>query len=96
MRDPITDPAELDGLDDADLLEGYRDGRAGEPEPGDNRSISYWHGWRNGAADGGHRPIDAAQRELARAMVARTRAAKRSDAGVSPGRPKTPLQGRKP
>lgn len=68
-RQPITKAADLDMLDDAEVLEGYRDGRAGEPEPGDNRSLSYWHGWRNGAADGKHRQIDPAQRELARDVI---------------------------
>jgi len=68
---PVTTLADLDSLDDAELLEGYRDGRAGEPEPGNNRSRSYWHGWRNGAVDGGHRDKDLAQSELARVVVQR-------------------------
>jgi hypothetical protein len=64
-RTPITAAADLAALDDAELLDGYRDGRAGDDEPGDNRSLSYWHGWRNGAVDGGHREPDAAQAQLA-------------------------------
>ena len=62
--------AVADALDEADLLEGYHDGRAGDPEPGDNRSLAYWHGWRNGASDRGLRPIDAEQRAIAKEMVA--------------------------
>lgn len=64
-RIPITTVEELDLLDDEEIVEGYRDGRRGELEPGGNRSLSYWHGWRNGAVDGGHRAIDAAQTILA-------------------------------
>ena len=69
-RDIETALEELDTLDRAEVLEGYFDGRAGEPEPGDNRSRSYWHGWRNGALDGGHRKKDEAQAALARAYLA--------------------------
>lgn len=73
--EPVTTIADLDSLDDAEIIEGYRDGRAGEPEPKGNRSRSYWHGWRNGAVDGGHREKDAAQAELARVVVAASRRA---------------------
>jgi hypothetical protein len=71
MRAPVETVAELDTLDDAEILEGYRDGFAGEAEPGNNRSKSYWHGWRNGAMDKGHLKLDAAARELARQYVER-------------------------
>ena len=66
MRTPVTTAAELDALDDADILEGYHDGRAGDPEPGDNRSKGYWHGWRNGRCDGGYEQPDAQMIELIR------------------------------
>jgi hypothetical protein len=49
--EPVTTMAELDQLDSADILEGYLDGLAGEPEPLGNRSKGYWHGWRNGNTD---------------------------------------------
>lgn len=52
-------------MDDDEIFEGYRDGFKNEPEPGNNRSFSYWHGWRNGRADRTGE-ADAAQRELAR------------------------------
>jgi chitinase len=55
----------LDSLDMQEMIEGYHDGRAGWPEPGDNRTYAYWHGWRNGAVDAGHRQGDAAQMALA-------------------------------
>ena len=68
-RAPITTPEDLRQLDEAEVLEGYLDGHAGEPEPGDNRSLAYWHGWRNGRVDGGHQEKDAAQAALARAVA---------------------------
>jgi hypothetical protein len=69
-REPVTTLADLDALDREEVDEGYFDGLTGEPEPGDNRSPSYWHGWRNGALDGGHRKKDEAQAMLARAYLA--------------------------
>jgi hypothetical protein len=69
---PISNLAELDALDTEELLEGYRDGLNNEPEPSGNRSRSYWHGWRNGMVDKGHRKGDAAQAELARQFVERS------------------------
>lgn len=66
---PVTTRADLETLDRDEIVEGYLDGYAGEPEPGGNRSRSYWHGWRNGASDGKHREIDAAQRALAHDIV---------------------------
>lgn len=62
----VPDLDALDKLNDDEILEGYRDGRAGLPEPGNNRSLDYWQGWRNGALDGGYRKKDAEQAELAR------------------------------
>lgn len=70
---PVTTVDDLATLDQEEVVNGYVDGFGGEPEPGNNRSRSYWHGWRNGAVDGGHREADSAQRELARGVVARTR-----------------------
>lgn len=75
-RIPVSTVADLNTLDTDEIIEGYHDGRAGEPEPGNNRSRSYWHGWRNGASDGRHREIDAAQRQLAHVVVAAKRAAR--------------------
>lgn len=75
---PVTTLEDLATLDDDEMQEGYFDGYHGEPEPGNNRSRSYWHGWRNGAVDGKHREGDAAQAELARVYVA---ASRRADGG---------------
>jgi hypothetical protein len=70
---PVTTIADLDQLDPDEMVEGFRDGFAGEPEPQGNRSRAYWHGWRNGAVDGRHREKDEAQAILA-AAVFRTKA----------------------
>lgn len=61
---PIATVAELDALDQDEVVEGYRDGLQGEPEPGDNRSLAYFHGWRCGAMDAGRIEIDAVHRRL--------------------------------
>lgn len=73
-RQPLTDASQLEALDANEKVEGYLDGFSGEPEPGDNRSLSYWHGWRNGAVDGGFVKKDAAQALLARSVVQQMRA----------------------
>jgi hypothetical protein len=72
---PVATLAELDALDDDEVREGYLDGRAGEPEPGDNRSRAYWHGWRCGMTDAGRLEIDPAHRRLVADYVARGRLA---------------------
>lgn len=64
--------AQVEQMDDLDLVDGYRSGLAAEDEPGDNRSDSFWHGWRNGASDRGLREIDDDQRNIAREFVARS------------------------
>lgn len=66
---PVTTIADLDTLDSDEIVSGYFDGFHGEPEPGNNRSRSYWHGWRNGSVDGRHREKDDAQAVLAHAVV---------------------------
>lgn len=67
---PVRTVADLDTLDPMEIVEGYRDGYSGEPEPGNNRSRSFWHGWRNGAADARRIESDQAMRQLAAEVVA--------------------------
>ena len=67
-RVPVTDPDEVLELDEAEMIEGYNDGRE-NARCGDNRSKSYWHGWRNGMVDGGHAKSDEAQRILVGKLV---------------------------
>lgn len=50
-RKKIATLAELKELDEQEIVEGYLSGFSGDPEPGNNRSESFWHGWRNGASD---------------------------------------------
>lgn len=66
---PVSNKTDLDLLDGDDMLAGYMAGRTGAAEPGSAFSRSYWHGWRNGAVDFGHREIDQAQQQLAREIV---------------------------
>ena len=67
--EPVRTVEDLSKLDPDEIIEGYRDGSNGEPEPGNNRSRSYWHGWRNGAADTKRIKSDDAMRKLANDAV---------------------------
>lgn len=71
--EPVRTLEELDALEDAEVIEGYYDGRRNDPPPTGNRSRSYWHGWRNGMADAGHMEIDGAMRALAHNVVTKRR-----------------------
>jgi hypothetical protein len=42
---PVTTLAEFDALDPDEVLGGHQAALSGEPEPGDNCSRAYWHGW---------------------------------------------------
>ena len=65
----ITKAAQLKDLDDKELIQGYWDGKENAPKPGDNRSYSYSHGWKNGMMDGKHMLHDEAARQLAHDVV---------------------------
>lgn len=71
--EPVSTLADLDSLDQNQVLEGYASAERGDPEPGPNRGRSYWHGWRNRMMDLGQLPIDEASRNLAREFVAARR-----------------------
>lgn len=69
---PVRTMAELGLLDSDEIVEGYRaglDAPFGTPEPGSDKSRSYWHGWRNARVDRGFAAHDGAQRQLAREYV---------------------------
>lgn len=68
IKVPVTDPADLDALDEDEIVAGYRSAAKDDPEPGGNHSRAFWHGWRNGMSDRRFREPDAAQRELARRL----------------------------
>jgi hypothetical protein len=64
--EPVRSGADLLTLDADEIVEGFHDGLedAPEPQPGGNRSRSYWHGWRVGMMDLGKLEIDDAHRAL--------------------------------
>jgi len=72
--EPVRTLADLETLDQADIVEGYLSAERGDPEPGENRGRAYWHGWRNRMIDLGVLPSDEASVALAREFVARPRA----------------------
>jgi hypothetical protein len=70
----VATKADLDTLDQADILEGYMSAERGDPEPGANRGRAFWHGWRNRMVDIGVLPVDAASIQLVRELLADERA----------------------
>lgn len=71
-RHPVSTMAALETLNSDEIGEGYCDGLDGEP-CGDNRSRSYWHGWRNGMIDKGRLRPDWASCALAHEYVESTK-----------------------
>jgi hypothetical protein len=72
--EPVKTKADLDSLDQADVLEGYMSAERGDPEPGPNRGRAFWHGWRNRMIDLGQIPSDDASRQLVKEVVEAMRA----------------------
>lgn len=70
---PVATLADLDALNDNDIVSGYREFRPGDPEPGLNRGRAYWHGWCNAARDKGHREACPESRRLAHEYVEMSR-----------------------
>lgn len=48
---PVLTLDDLDSLNEAEMNEGYRSAERGDPEPGENRGRSFWHGWRTRMMD---------------------------------------------
>jgi len=67
--DPVASVADLETLNLADVLVGYMTTERGDPEPGENRGRSFWHGWRNRMIDYGELPNDRMSRQLAHEVV---------------------------
>lgn len=61
---PVSTAADLALLDGDEIVEGYRAGLRGAPEPGSDKSRSYWHGWRNGMVDSHRMEMDSAMWHL--------------------------------
>jgi hypothetical protein len=70
-HEPVTTLAEYDALDPGDVIDGYEAARRGRPEPGDDRSRGYWHGWRVYMMGSGALPTTSEQRALSEAVRAR-------------------------
>ena len=66
--------ADLESLDDAEVLAGYLEATRDDPEPGNNHTRSYWHGWRMRMNDMGVLPITDVHRQLVRQLAQRQRA----------------------
>ena len=66
---PVTTLAELEALDDAELLAGHLSAERGDPEPGANHTRAFHHGWRTRMMDLGEIPITAEHRALVREWV---------------------------
>lgn len=70
---PVLTLADLDSLDDAEMLDGYLSAQRGDPEPGPNRGRAYWHGWCNRMRDYGELPNDPGHMKLVGAWLDRER-----------------------
>lgn len=65
---PVSTKADLDTLDEAEMVAGYCAGLDGWLEPGSDKSRSFWHGWRNGRVDRGLAAPDVHQQRLVHEM----------------------------
>lgn len=70
---PVTTLAELDALDDAELIAGHCSAEKGDQEPGANHTRSFHHGWRTRMMDLYEIEITPQHRELTRLWCARER-----------------------
>lgn len=70
---PVETVADLDSLDQDDIVAGYRAGWRNPEEPGSDKSRGYWHGWRNAQMDSRRMPTDIHAQRLSREYVNRWR-----------------------
>lgn len=71
---PVSTMADLDLLDQDEIVAGYLAGLSDPTEPGSDKSRSYWHGWRNAQSDRYRVPPDIHQQQLAAEIVRKWRA----------------------
>lgn len=71
---PVTTLAELDALDEAEMMAGHLSAEKGDPEPGANHSRAFHHGWRTRMMDLHELPIPPEHRRLTSEWLARERA----------------------
>lgn len=76
---PVTTLWDLDTLDHDQVVEGYASAERGDPEPGENRGRSFWHGWRMRMIDYGEIPSDDGHRNLVKEYVNQMRMARESN-----------------
>ena len=76
--EPVSTYADLQTLNEDEILDGYLSAERSDPEPGQNRGRAYWHGWRNRMIDLGALPHDDATANLAREYLAAQRAIRTS------------------
>ena len=72
-HEPVTTLADLDALESDEVLAGYRSAERGDPEPGDNHSRGFHHGWRTRMFDLHEIPIPPEHRQLVRDLMKRQR-----------------------
>lgn len=70
IKVPVETLEDLDRLDADEIMQGFLNFRPDDPEPGNNHSRAYWHGWMNRKND--HDNVSTtAGRKLARAVIDR-------------------------
>ena len=69
----VTTLAQLAALDSDEVMAGFMASEKGDPEPGDNHSLSFHHGWLSRQYDLGERPVPPEHKALTRAYAARLR-----------------------
>jgi hypothetical protein len=68
-REPVRFVHELRRLDGGDVLSGWQAGMSGQP-CSEDRSRSWWHGWRRGRIDAGFDNPAPDQKALADRLIA--------------------------
>jgi hypothetical protein len=71
---PVATLADLETLDEQEIIEGYTSAKRGDPEPGPNRGRAYWHGWCNRMRELNELPYSAEAAQLCREYLADQRA----------------------
>ena len=62
----VSTMADLETLDQNEVVEGHLSAERGDPEPGPNRGRAFWHGWRTRMMDLGEIEVDDDHRNLVR------------------------------
>jgi hypothetical protein len=76
--DRVATLADLDALDETEIVDGYCSTQRGDPEPGENRGRAFWHGWRCRMMDFGEIKADKVHYRLVGEWLARERSKRRA------------------